>query len=62
MNDIQNTSAFSAGIYTHPDGTVFRRNKFGFWAGSDGSEVTDTYIEFRVFTDAVDATEYRMGA
>jgi hypothetical protein len=34
--------------YSHPDGTVFTRSKWGTWYGSDGSNVNDPYIDFMI--------------
>ena len=55
MNDIQMArDAMVAGHYRHPDGTTFRRTDFGFWQGDDGTQVNETYIEFRLAMDADD--------
>lgn len=54
-------SALHTGIYEHPDGTTFRRTPWGYWSGSDGTEVNETYIEFRLAMDADDDLD-RMSA
>lgn len=50
-------NALADGIYQHPDGTRFMRTRFGYWVGDDGTQVDNTYIEFRVFVDAEDCAE-----